>query len=375
LAKRRGRRTKKEEKFPGLIDKAGDGVTSVASASHKLRLDNHLLRLSFHYHGLVITVSRQCESSTMGGVDDVINGLEKEAKEEELRNAEIDRQSQSPHSRIHSLTSNSTGIMYACKLNAYDVFDAWPGIPDTDIKKQYRNKSLLIHPDKTDNPLASDAFDRLNKAYNELLDPVKRGPLDDAHSDARMMLLRKKGWDVDHPSIDTDEFRKQWRERTREELISNEVRKRRIIKVMIREEGKERERQEHEQMAAYLKAKDKDSWESTRDERVANWRKFQAKKTGGGYDEDKPKEKKEKKRKLVADEDPDEVFSEAANAAIDIKAGGSDFKKRKPAGETDEVANDTASGAPDVNAGTAGEAEPKQKKKKKVKKPKIKLLG
>jgi len=82
---------------------------------------------------------------------DALEALESEEKEY-LKDAEIDR------------------ILKAFRLDAYAVLDLQPGVPESDIKKCYRVKSLLIHPDKTKNPLAPDAFDRLKKAQTELMD-------------------------------------------------------------------------------------------------------------------------------------------------------------------------------------------------------------
>ena len=65
-------------------------------------------------------------------------------------------------------------------------------MPDSDIKKVYRAKSLLIHPDKTSNPNAPDAFDRLKKAQTVLLDEKLRAALDEDIADARMLLMRDK---------------------------------------------------------------------------------------------------------------------------------------------------------------------------------------
>ena len=75
-------------------------------------------------------------------------------------------------------------ICKAFRANAYDVLDLQPGVPDEDIKKTYRKKSLLIHPDKSTNPRATDAFDRLAIGYQTLLDEKKRAILDEAIGDA-----------------------------------------------------------------------------------------------------------------------------------------------------------------------------------------------
>ncbi len=68
-------------------------------------------------------------------------------------------------------------ILKAFKLDAYAVLDLKPGVPESDIKKCYRVKSLLIHPDKTSNPQAPEAFDRLKKAQTALMDEKVSIPL------------------------------------------------------------------------------------------------------------------------------------------------------------------------------------------------------
>ena len=55
-------------------------------------------------------------------------------------------------------------------IQAFDPFQILEVPTDAsirDIKKQYRAKSLTMHPDKNpDNPLAVQEFIRLTKAYN-----------------------------------------------------------------------------------------------------------------------------------------------------------------------------------------------------------------
>eukprot|EP01035_Chromulina_nebulosa_P022848 gene22848-29590_t len=45
---------------------------------------------------------------------------------------------------------------------------------DTTIKKAYRNKALIIHPDKNPHPDASIAFDAIQEALETLSSPIKR---------------------------------------------------------------------------------------------------------------------------------------------------------------------------------------------------------
>ncbi|CAG7560209.1 uncharacterized protein B0J16DRAFT_170699 [Fusarium flagelliforme] len=199
---------------------------------------------------------------------DALDALELEAKEFD-KDAEIDR------------------ILKAFRLDAYAVLDLQPGVPDSDIKITYRKKSLLIHPDKTKNPLAPDAFDRLKKAQTELMDEKHRERLDEAIADARMLLMRENKWTPDSEELKTEDFRKMWRAKARDVLIDAEHRRRRQMKAQLQEEGREQRRTDAELEERKRKRQHEQDWESTRDERISSWRSFQ--KGQGG---DKKKKKK-----------------------------------------------------------------------------------
>lgn len=169
----------------------------------------------------------------------------------------------------------------------YAVLDLQPGVPDSDIKKCYRVKSLLIHPDKTTNPLAPDAFDRLKKAQTELLDEKHRVVLDEAIADARMLLMRERKLTIDSEEVKSSDFAKAWRDKTKFVLIDNEQRRRRQVKGQMREEGREMKKAEEEVEARKRKRQHENDWETTRDKRIDSWRDFQK----GG---DKKKKKKVK---------------------------------------------------------------------------------
>lgn len=173
------------------------------------------------------------------------------------------------------------------------MLDLNPGVPESDIKLTYRKKSLLIHPDKTKNPQAPDAFDRLKKAQTELMDEKHRERLDEAIADARMLLIRENKWTVDSPELKTDDFAKQWRIKTREVLIDNEHRRRRQMKAQMQEEGREQKRQDEELEERKRKRQHEQDWETTRDKRIDSWRQFQKGK-GSGSGSGEPGKKKKK---------------------------------------------------------------------------------
>ncbi|KAI1103120.1 DnaJ-domain-containing protein [Jackrogersella minutella] len=218
---------------------------------------------------MVIMASKQKDPVEDKDALDALDALESESKEFD-KDAEIDR------------------ILKAFRLDAYAVLDLNPGVPESDIKMTYRKKSLLIHPDKTKNPLAPDAFDRLKKAQTELMDEKHRERLDEAIADARMLLIRDNKWTVDSPELKTEEFAKTWRDKTREVLIDNEMRRKRQMKAQMQEEGREQRRADEEIDQRKRKRQHEQDWESTRDQRIDSWRQFQKSKSG----DDKKKKKK-----------------------------------------------------------------------------------
>lgn len=172
-------------------------------------------------------------------------------------------------------------IMKSFRANAYDVLDLQPGVPDEDIKKVYRKKSLLIHPDKTKNPLAQEAFDRLAKAHQALLDEKQREKLDEAIADARMLLMRDKKLTIDSEEVrDPDvDFMKAWKEKVKFVLADNEARRLRQMKAQMQDEGRQAKKEEAELAQRKRKREHEQDWEKTRDQRIGSWREFTKKKT------------------------------------------------------------------------------------------------
>ncbi|KAJ0700374.1 putative DnaJ domain, Chaperone J-domain superfamily [Helianthus annuus] len=72
-----------------------------------------------------------------------------------------------------------TRIMGAEIDNPYDVVGVNRNMAADSIKKRYWKLSLMVHPDKCPHPEAHQAFIKLNKAFKDLQDPVKRKAMDD----------------------------------------------------------------------------------------------------------------------------------------------------------------------------------------------------
>ncbi|GAM88623.1 hypothetical protein ANO11243_066570 [Dothideomycetidae sp. 11243] len=184
-------------------------------------------------------------------------------------------------------------ILSAFRLNGYAVLDLQPGVPESDIKKTYRTKSLLIHPDKTSNPKAPDAFDRLAKAQQQLMDEKAREKLDESIADARMLLMRDRKLTKDSEEVkDPDEeFIKAWRAKTVEVLIDDEKRRQRQMKAQMQEEGRQQKKDDEEIAERKRKREYEQKWEASRDGRIDSWRDFQKGAVKGGAPKKKAKMK------------------------------------------------------------------------------------
>ena len=186
-----------------------------------------------------------------------------------------------------SQDSEISRILSAFRLDAHSVLNLQPGVPLSTITKTYRTLSLLIHPDKTTNPSAPDAFDRLKKAQTELSDDKARARLDECIADARFLLMREHGWTVDSEELRTEAFRREWREKTKFVLVEAEARRRRQVKGQLREEGREMVRVEAEVEGRKRKREWEQKWEESREGRVGSWREFAKKGKGGEAEKEK----------------------------------------------------------------------------------------
>ncbi|TAQ83133.1 hypothetical protein B7494_g8544 [Chlorociboria aeruginascens] len=238
-----------------IPERLAPGKFDIWGSSHQIF---HVAILCAMYTHVTALLQGFTTCHTLDTDDDTaaLDALEAEAKEFS-KDAEIDR------------------ILKAFRLDAYAVLDLQPGVPESDIKKCYRIKSLLIHPDKTSNPSAPDAFDRLKKAQTELMDEKHRMRLDESIADARMLLMREKKWDQDNEGLKSAEFAKEWREKTKMVLVDVEQRRRRQLRAEMQEQGREQRKEEEEIEKRKRKREFENEWESQREERIGSWRDFQ----------------------------------------------------------------------------------------------------
>ncbi|KAL8560160.1 hypothetical protein ACOMHN_021655 [Nucella lapillus] len=191
-------------------------------------------------------------------------------------------------------------------LNPFDVLCIDPDTPLNDVKKRYRQMSILVHPDKNQNDeeRAQKSFEAVNKAYKTLENEEGLKRCKDIVEEARTRTndmikqkkkqLKKEGRPQDIPEDDSEKFKHAVYvqtcklfadlERMRQEREAREMHER---KRKAEEEVKEAERQEVEKEW-------KKNYEESRSDRVDSWRSWKkgGKKAKGSFRPPKVKSEK-----------------------------------------------------------------------------------
>lgn len=74
--------------------------------------------------------------------------------------------------------SITLSILNRPKHEFYELLQVEKGASDNEIKKAYRKLAIRLHPDKNTHPRASEAFKRINRAFEVLSDVGKRRMFD-----------------------------------------------------------------------------------------------------------------------------------------------------------------------------------------------------
>ncbi|KAK6474177.1 dnaJ-like protein subfamily C member 8-like [Huso huso] len=226
--------------------------------------------------------SAEAEAGTAGvDGDDAFQTYYNEVKQIEKRDSVL-----TPKQQIERLIRPGSSYF---NLNPFEVLQLDPEVTEDEIKKRFRQLSILVHPDKNqDDPdRAQKAFEAVDKAYKLLLDPEqKKRAIDVIHAGKEYVehtmkekkkQLKKDGKSTVVEEDDPEMFRQAVYKQTMKLFAELEIkRKEREAKDMH-----ERKRQREEEIEAHEKAKRDREWqknfEETRDGRVDSWRTFQAK--------------------------------------------------------------------------------------------------
>jgi len=168
------------------------------------------------------------------------------------------------------------------KGSAWHILQISPDAEGTEVTKVYRKLSVLIHPDKCKNELASEAFQVLVKAYNDTKDPNYSDKFADVIQDAKNRVRKarkaeneqraKKGEDpLDMEGQDFDravleECDKMTTVCSEAASHSNSVAESNSKRLdVLAKERRERKKDED---------KEKRAWERNKDKRAAGWQTF-----------------------------------------------------------------------------------------------------
>lgn len=182
-------------------------------------------------------------------------------------------------------------------LNPFDVLQCDPDLPIADIKKRYRQMSILVHPDKNpdDNDRAQKSFEAVNKAYKTLENEEGfkrcREIIDEAQSRVDEMVkqkkkqLKKEGKPQDIPEDYPDKHKHAIYVQTCKLFADLErMRQERETKDMHERKRKAEEEEVEEEMKKQ-KAEWNKNFEETRTDRVQSWRSWKkgGKKAKGAF--------------------------------------------------------------------------------------------
>lgn len=233
-----------------------------------------------------------------GGSGDAFDSFYQEVKAIEHRDSVLTSKQQ-----IDKL--NRPGSTYF-NLNPFDVLNIDPDVPIAEIKKKYRQMSILVHPDKNQDDLirAQKAFDAVNKAYKVLVNDegMKRCQeiIEEAKARVDEMMktkkkqLKKEGKSQDVPEDDPDKKKHAVYVQTCKLFADLErLRQEREMKDM-HERKRKAEAEANEEEAKKKEVEWKKNFEESRSDRVDSWRSWKSggKKAKGTFRPPKPKAEK-----------------------------------------------------------------------------------
>lgn len=166
--------------------------------------------------------------------------------------------------------------------SAFQVLQLSPEASESEIAKQYRKLSILIHPDKCKLDSAAEAFQVLVKAYNDTKDPSYKDKYKDIVGEARQRVrTRLERENKKREQQGEDPFETQGNDFDKEVLRECEK---------MAEEGTEKAEYANKVYEANMKYQEdqvklakqarheqeseRKKWEKTRDKRVAGWQVF-----------------------------------------------------------------------------------------------------
>lgn len=181
-------------------------------------------------------------------------------------------------------------VLNCCEQDHFAIFELNPLVElksiDVNVKKLYRKKTLLLHPDKTQNIQAPKAFDRLKKSEMILSQVIpESNDVNNLDEDTSKRINEKQNLiniykgvldELMKPIVDYfyDETNQLIREKVAV-ILNEQIKDKEVeMKFQQRQEANKREELKKIQKERELKKQMASKWEDERDIRVNNWRNY-----------------------------------------------------------------------------------------------------
>ncbi|OII70970.1 DnaJ domain-containing protein [Cryptosporidium ubiquitum] len=164
--------------------------------------------------------------------------------------------------------------------NSYEVLGIPVDSDDAVIGKRYRKLSLLIHPDKTNHEKAREAFDILNKAYEDLQKAENRVKYKEVWKRAEELVKKenKKNKALKKIKQDQEVFKKEFNKQVIEmsEKLLNDIKERKEYseKCLLANHRFEQELYRQKLQEEKEKCIQRQKWNEKFEERAQGWRSY-----------------------------------------------------------------------------------------------------
>eukprot|EP00940_MAST-03C_sp_MAST-3C-sp2_P002594 g2594.t1 len=262
----------------------------------------------------VMAFMNEIEDIDKNGAERSASGSDAASKKEEPRSvddAEIDALDSTGH--INRLLQKN----FVWKnLNPFHVLLLPTHATSADIKRRYHKLSALVHPDKSTDPRARDAFLEVKKAYLELINPTRRNNAVGLIREAGRVVRERRKKNAEE--ISPADAQKEVEREIFKVFAQAEQRRRLAKRVTVSHIERNRVKEKEEEERQERETREEEEWRSGRDKRMRSWRDFQ---TGAAT----------KKRAKLRGFDlklPDVVAESKPSGAGLYKGKNEDYKKK-----------------------------------------------
>lgn len=171
--------------------------------------------------------------------------------------------------------------------NPFDILLVSQDALDSEIKKQYRTLAGLIHPDKCKDRKASEAFNILETAFKEIMDPNKRNHFNQVFKEAQARVesarskLNKSRISRGLSPLSEDTIGDEIKLEMKQIMTELEEQKQYAETLEMNRKKREKEEWELNNLKEDLLKEVEKEFEQTREKRVKNWQRFQDRITKG----------------------------------------------------------------------------------------------